>query len=225
MYALIQTSSGGTNTGASTVAPIVASPLTIGNLAVVCVEWGAASPIYLGTTVTSITDDGSNIYHQAPGALVESPTFYRHCDIWYANITGAASTITIHYSHTQPFGGACVTEWSGGATSSPLVSASNIDEEVGSAPVSPSLTPTKAGQLLISVNNSNTSGESGVSAPWTATAGGTDANAYYINAPLSPQQAQFIPNTAQPYVASGAVFDVPAVGPSAKQKASTFQVF
>jgi len=215
---------GNANSGASTCV-VSTGASSVGDLITVQIEWGAV-PGDVGVTVTGVTDNGGNTYHQAPGAFVSSAGFFRHTDIWYANVTGSATSVTVQFSANQSFGGTTVAEWSGARTSSPLQTAGNVDQEGSSAPIGPSLTPSVAGTLSIAVCNSNATGESSVDAPWTASnPGGGDALGYYINAPLSAQVCNFQPNTSQPFVSSGAIFLPPATGPSAKQKASMNLVF
>ncbi len=195
------------------------------NFVTVQIEYGAVSPT--GFVVSSVTDDGGNMYHQAVGALAyDSTTCYRSVDIWYANITTPAEYITVVYSGPETFGVVSVVEWTGVDTVSPFDFGAHTIESGTSSPVGPTMTPTVPGELLLAVCNSNDTGESGVNGPWSATPPfGADCIAYYIDAPLSAQQAVFVPPDSQSFVTAAAAFK-PAGGSSvtAKQKASTFLV-
>lgn len=149
-----------------------------------------------GLVVNSIDDNKSNVYGLAVGT--KGTQNAAEWELWYcANATAGVTTVNLHWS-----GNAnqiiSVEEYSGVKLSSPLDLTNSLPMTSGS-PIGPSLTPSVAGELLVTSCICNDFFLTGVSAPWLLTQVATVfdgwAGAYYVNPPLSSQQAAFIPTT------------------------------
>jgi hypothetical protein len=207
----------------STVAP--ASAVTSGNLLVVCVlHFGASGP----GTVSSITDSAGNTYTQVPSAAagpagaVGSSSGYQ-TDIWYCqNCIGypntTVTTTTVSYSALRLH--SFLYEISGAKTSGVVDAANTLIGTTGPQ-LSPTITPSVVGELLLTIMGTNDDGPATtVSSPWVLDQpqpADSMASAHTINAPLSSQQASFTPGTTSNYASSVASFLPVASAPSASQ--------
>jgi hypothetical protein len=175
-----------------------------------------------GAFVSSVTDSQSNVWVQVPGAATS------FSDVWYvASSKGGSAIITLTLANSDA-SVIVVTEFSGAGASPLLTGSGAIVAFTSGAAVSPALTPTTAGQLLVTSICPININFTGISSPWV---GYTDnivsgvEIGYYINPPLSTQRASAVPNTTQNYLSSGAIFIPSSGGPSGAQQASTFLVF
>jgi hypothetical protein len=224
---LVHQSSGSGTTPTYTVS---ITPTLAGNLLVVVIHIDEG---VVDVAITSITDNVGNTYAQCTGAYSEDDNIFHAMDIWYAkDIVAGATTLTITTDDTGSFADADVLEFSNVSTTTAFVSGANLIVSSEGDPeniVGASMTPTDGGQLLINAVFANSTNMTGVDSPFTgfgiseASAGTWDA--YTINPALSPTQANFEPIGPDTYIASSALFNPGASGPSAAQQASTFLVF
>ena len=165
-------------------------------------------------TISGITDTRGNTYTRA---LITHQNFSQMsdqwCEIWYAPITSAGSTtLTISVTNTQgdtSVSSQCTAyEFSGIRTTSP-VDTTNTAFNTNSSPVGASITPSRAGELILTVVVPLTVVLTSVNSPWTFDAPFVtrhDAKAYYINPPTTAQQAVFNPTTSQGWVSASISF-------------------
>jgi hypothetical protein len=124
--------------GSAAVKTVTISPSTAGNLLV-----AAFCNRDSGSVITSVTDDASNSYVQAPGAYGTSTQLAS--DIWYAeNCLGGATTVTFNISPTPGFnlGFCAVIEYSGVLSSGAL--------DVATVFINGSITPAKTAPITVS---------------------------------------------------------------------------
>lgn len=198
---------------------VTIAPSTAGSLIVVQFACNTAK------SVASVSD-GTNTYQLATGT--KGNTGNLGTEIWYAlNVSAGITSVTVTLTAT---GNSMVSveEYSGIKSSAAFDTGANQNN---SGPIlSPSITPSAAGELLVASAVCDDFFITGVSSPWTTSDHETSvdgfATGYYVNAPLSPQQAPFVPSTSTTSGhSSAASFLATPTGPSADQKASMFLVF
>ncbi len=198
--ALVQAVKGASS--ASSDLPATLSASTAGNLIVVQIA------NFSTRLVTSVTDNVLNAYTQAPNAHFANGAY--ETDIYYCtNCIAGATTVTAHLSGLASVI-MSVEEYSGVLATSGAFDTANGQYQASGSAVGPSLTPSAAGELLVSSSGSTDVFITGVSSPWATLVHETSVNGfasgYYINAPLSAQQAPFTPTTSMRSISSGAVF-------------------
>ncbi len=179
-------------------------------------------------TVVSVIDSAGNHYTAVPGSSATGSAFTQ---MWYcANCLSGATTVTVTLTGSTSESLICAFfEFSGAKTTSPVDSANAIaNSSANLPPDSPTITPTVAGELLVAAITYDEGQLTGVNTGWTSfqsTGIYPQAAAYYINPPLSSQQAIWTPNSGNGDVATSiASFFPPSSGPSGAQKASMFLV-
>lgn len=199
----------------STTQTITAS--TVGSLIVITAIAGS---------ISSITDNapgGSNTYVFASGSASTGNS------TWYCyNAKAGATVITVTSGSLYLF---YTTEWAGVQTSSnPLDVVGESDTTSANPSIGPTLTTTKAGDLLIDMLNMGGSGyPTAVGSPWTfldSETSGQSGLAYYVAPSAGPYAASFTISTtpSHGYHTATSYFAVPT-GASAKKKASTNLIF
>ncbi len=190
--------------------------------------------------VQSIIDDAGNTYIQAPGAASDTTdgggVFAPHVgsDIYYcANCLPGATTLTVTIN--SPSGNGGITfgsfyEFSGVKTVGAFDSANNFANPygTGAAPVSPTLTPSVSEELLFTVLVQDANQATGINPPWildTTNSGFPQSAAYTINAPLSSQQAVYIPTLIGDVASSIASFLAASPPPPPTNNSDMFLTF
>lgn len=205
-----------------------------GNVTISATSAGNTLVVLLGyegnLAATTITDNKSSIYTHCTNAgadrtLADAVT----TDAYYSkNIASGITTLTV----TPP--GACdvyIYELAGASTTAPFDSANNLTSSSLITATTPAITPSRAGNILVAwayFSTGNIDMSHGFAAPWTGTytSGPAlgDGGCYYLNAPLSSQQAT--DSALSPAkVASTVVSIVPdASGPSNATKTGMFLI-
>lgn len=179
--------------------------------------------------VSSVTDNAGNSYAAVPGSFSRNGS-NGTSDIWYAkNSAAGATSITVTFNATVDTY-LVLYEFSGVNTSTPVDTGtgSSGNTGLGSAIQTSAITPALSNELLISILFTNNAESSSVNAPWTGFeavlgSGRSSFVAYYINPPVSSQQATVnTDNVGGQYTSSSAAFK-PAV--ATHKKNSMFLVF
>jgi hypothetical protein len=143
--ALVQ-SAGSTSWGPSPAAVAFSANTTAGNLLV------AQIVTFSNDYVSGVTGAGGSWTLASRELLSTGGT--ASCEIWYAaDIGGGSETVTVTVPGGSSYVAVAISEWSGAATSSVLDQATGNTNVNGGgsayAPVTPSITPTVTGELLI----------------------------------------------------------------------------
>ena len=192
---------------------------TAGNLLI-----AGVSASYYGVA-SSVTDNAGNIYTSVPSLTSTDGTF--GTSIWYCNnCLGGATIVTVTFSTAIGEGTMAVYEFSGQNTGS-VVDSANTSTGSGTAAISATLTPSVTGELLIAYAVNGTSGITSVTSPWVLIipSGSAAGSAYYLNPPISAQQATFNYPSGSSYATSIAAFLPPSSGPNPAVATSMFLVF
>jgi hypothetical protein len=176
---------------ASTTCPIPVSTTSAGNLLVIGISQSSS-----GAFVSSVTDNATitNTYVQAPGAYTSGALM---SDIWYCeNCHSGATVITVNFASPSSTPVCSASEYSGVLTSGSFDTANHI--QGGS--VSPSITPSTAGELLFVTAGSSDAFLSAMTGAWVVDGYEPTDDGYiwghYINPPLSVQSTTFTPSVS-----------------------------
>ena len=160
-----------------------------------------------GKTVTSITDNLSQTWTQAPSAAGAASGASLNSDLWYVLPTASGVTsVYVHLNSSSPSVYLNALEYSGILA---FDAANNANNSSSNAAKGPSLTAALSNELGIAYCFVNSNNVTAVNSPWNLVAidSGGDGIVDYIGAPAGTTQAAMVPTTSQIWVSSGAMFE------------------
>ena len=134
------------------------TPVTGGSLLVVTAYFNTDTVNAGSNNITSITSTGSPTWTQAINVLGDTGAGTPSAEIWYApNAPSGSTTITVNHTHSALYnssGTACVIEFGGVATTSPLVVTSQYQSSVSEASYSAPVSGDTTGDLVVALSSS-----------------------------------------------------------------------